>query len=394
MNRTIYSTILMLVICSVFSAPFVHADPVCGKDAPIVTNTQASEAYENEDYSWKIPVSGGIPPYTCNATGTIPSWLHINASAFSLIGKPPKGLTADSVSVSLRISDSAVPPSTIDATIIIPLRYKSTISFKPAISDALIVIYVDGQQTDKFTNSSSTMKVFPSSSKHVISVDQAIQDANNTVRYSTDITKISVSGISPDAAFEYAPEYNIKVKSNIPDLPALSGSGWYKQGSVVNSSALSSYDSTNGTQYRFAFWKLPTGEVSGNQNLNLTVTKQGEAVATYDTYYQLAFNTEHCTVNGGGWYKAGSSVRWNVVCSDSVPVAGFWGALGVEMKPDVAAGTAVMDGPRIITITWNPYYNKIIFQIVFAIVGAIICIVIGLLHQRIKILITRLTNRK
>jgi hypothetical protein len=393
MNRTIYSIILILVICSIFSAPFVHMDPVWGKDAPVVTNTHATEAYENEDYSWIIPVSGGTPPYTCNITGTIPSWLYINTSTFSFTGKPPKALAADSVSVSLRIADSASPPSTSDTTIVIPLRYKSTISLKPAVSDALIVIYVDGQQTDKFTGSNSVMKVFPSASKHVISVDQAIQDANNTVRYSTDITKISVSGTSPDAAFEYTPEYNIKVRSNIPDLPALSGSGWYKQGSAVTSSALSSYDSTNGTQYRFAFWQLPTGEVSGNQNLNLKVTKQGEAVATYDTYYQLSFNSEHCAVNGGGWYKAGSSVRWNVVCSDSVPVSGFWGALGVELKPDVAAGTVVMDGPKEITITWNPYYNKIIFQIVFAIVGAIICIVIGLLHQRIKGLITRLTNR-
>jgi hypothetical protein len=202
-----------------------------------------------------------------------------------------------------------------------------------------------------------------------------------------------VDGLSPDANFDYVSEYDIRVKSNQPDIPPLPGSGWYKEGSPLNSTAPTQIEPKTGVQYRFAHWQLPTGEIYGNPSLSWKVTKTGEAIAIYDKYYQLTVNSEHCDVEGSGWYKAESEARWTVRCSQSVPAPGFWGHLGAELRPEIDTGTVLMDAPREIDIVWKPDYSRIIIPVITGLIAAGVIAVFSLLHNRIKLLIDRIRER-
>ena len=155
-----YSLYCMLIFFAVLSLLFIQAKPVFCIDSPVVTNTQATEAYENEDYSWKAMISGGTAPFTCNFTGALPSWLVLDSSTCSVSGKLPRGLSTDSVSFGIRVADSSTPPLTANATISIPLRYKSTISLTTALSDNQTNVYIDGQLTDKISGVNKIIKVF------------------------------------------------------------------------------------------------------------------------------------------------------------------------------------------------------------------------------------------
>jgi hypothetical protein len=359
-------------------------------DGLVISTTLAPEAYENEDYSWQLPVSGGTAPYSCNVTGILPSWLVLSQATLTISGKPPRGLATDNTSFAVKIADSSNPPVVLDARINIPQRYHSNISVGAGVTDNQTTIYVDGQPADKVSAGNKVIKTFISGSKHVISVDSQIFGSGNNVKYSVVNDKVAVSGLSPDAAFDYSAEYNLKVKTNVAEMPPLSGSGWYKAGTVVETTALSQYDAKPGVQYRFSFWQLPTGEVSGNPALELKVAKQGEVVATYDIYYQLTFNTPYCSVNGGGWYKAGSSAKWNMACAETIPSPDFWGSVGVELKPSKSAGTVIMDRPQEIDITWKPDYTKLVVAVTLGAIGAIATIVITIAHEKIKGLMSRM----
>lgn len=116
-------------------------------------------------------------------------------------------------------------------------------------------------------------------------------------------------------------------------------------------------------------------------------------MATYDTYYQLTVNSEHCAVDGIGWYKAGSKAIWKIKCSESIPAPDFWGSLGVELKPQRDTGTVIMDAPRELEIIWKPDYTRIIVQVTFGVIGAVMFVIIGLLHERIKKLIARIRGQ-
>jgi hypothetical protein len=378
-------SLLLPGLLALFDSP-----AACAADAMVISPTTATEAYENEPFNWQLPVSGGTAPYSANVTGLLPSWLTLNQATLTLSGKPPKGLTTDNVSFGVRIADSSNPQVLLDTRISIPLRYHSNISVGSALSEGQANVYTDGQQADRLAGGGKLTKSFNSGTSHIIAVERQITGAGNNVRFTAINDKITVNGLSPDAAFDYAAEYNIQVKTNVEGMPALLGSGWYKAGSTVGTTALNQYEPKTGVQYRFSYWQLPTGEVSGNTILDLKVTKQGDALAVYDTYYQLSFNTQYCTVNGAGWYKAGTTVKWNIACTETIPSPDFWGSLGVELKPNKTTGTVVMDAPREIEMTWKPDYTRLIVTVTLGAIGAILTVVATIAHDKVKQWISRM----
>jgi hypothetical protein len=379
--------ILLALFLSGFSQLFNPATIYAA--ALTITVTTAPEAYETENYSWQLPIVGGAAPYSCNVTG-MPAWLTLDRATLTLTGKPPRGQATPSVSLGLRIGDSSTPEEILDTKISIPLRYHSTISVSSALNDNQASLYVDGQQTDRIAGGGKVVKSFVSGTTHAISVDRQISGSGDSVKFTAVSEKATLSGSSPDASFDYAAEYNIHVKTNMADMPALMGSGWYKTGSSVETTALAQYEPKKGVQYRFSHWQLPSGEVSGSSNLSTKVTKQGDIVANYDVYYELTFNTEYCSVNGAGWYKAGSSAKWNIACAETIPSPDFWGSLGVELKPDKSKGTVIVDAPKEIDINWKPDYTKLVVAITLGAIGALATIFITVAHDKIKQLINRI----
>ena len=155
----------------------------------------------------------------------------------------------------------------------------------------------------------------------------------------------------------YDTYYHLTFSTEPSGVTQMTGSGWYKAGYDLMTTAPAEVDSTPGTQYRFSHWLLPTGETASGRDLNLTVNAPGRVTASYDTYYQLTLKSDYGNVGGGTWYKAGSEAQWSFD-SQKVPMPGALGAIGGKMQPINYSGTEVMDGPKSITIKWNCDYTR------------------------------------
>ena len=126
----------------------------------------------------------------------------------------------------------------------------------------------------------------------------------------------------------YDTYYLLTFQTNPSGIAQMTGSGWYKVGYNLRTSAPAEVNSTTpGTQYRFSHWVLSTGETVTEDNLSLTVSAPGTVTASYDTYYLLTLNSAYGNAGGGTWYKAGSQAQWSLE-SQEVPMPGVLGSLG------------------------------------------------------------------
>jgi hypothetical protein len=393
-NGRIRFWLTCFIILSSILLPCIRSTFAIAEGPLAFVNTQPPDALENEDYAWQITVTGGQAPYSCNVTGALPPGLFFNTSQSAISGKPSPGITTSRYTLVIKATDSSNPPLSIEAPFVINVQYRANISTTSALSGETNV-YVDGQQVAKLQGGEKTSRIFTSGTKHTISVDaSASAPSQGNVRLKPVIDQIVVDGLSPDAIFDYSSEYEITVKCNQPDIPPLPGSGWYKTDSPLDSAAPAQIEPKPGIQYRFAHWLLPTGEVLGDTKLDWKVTKPGEVLANYDTYYELTVNSDHCEVDGGGWYKAGDKARWSVKCSQSVPAPGFWGHLGAELKPEQDTGTMLMDSPKEVNVVWNPDYSKIIIPVVTGVIAATVIAVLGILHERSKRVVAKIREQR
>jgi len=166
-----------------------------------------------------------------------------------------------------------------------------------------------------------------------------------------------VSELSPDAYFDYYAEYLIEFGINPSQLAQLTGSGWYKEGYALRTSALTEIEDTPGTQYQFSYWLLPTGETVRDEDLSLTISMPESITAKYDTYYQLTLISPYGEPAGGTWHKAGTEAQWAIEPHE-VPMSGILGFFGGKLQAVNYSGTEIMDSPKTITITWNPNYTR------------------------------------
>ena len=98
-------------------------------------------------------------------------------------------------------------------------------------------------------------------------------------------------------------------------------------------------------------------------------------IAYYDTYYKLTTESIYGEVGGSGWYKAGSDARWSVI-NDKVPMEGLVGFFQGKYKAVNPSGNELMDGPKTVTLFWEPDYTMpyiliplVILIVVLVIVG-------------------------
>ncbi len=169
----------------------------------------------------------------------------------------------------------------------------------------------------------------------------------------------------------YDIEYYVEFETEPSEVGGVTGTGWYSEGYDIRTSAPSQVEETADTQYRFAYWELPTGETARDEDLNLTVTMPGSVIANYDTYYRLALISPYGDTGGGTWHKAGSEAQWTLDTSE-VAMSGILGVFGGKMIADDSSGTELMDSPKIVNVRWEPDYTRPILFI------SLIALAIGL----------------
>jgi hypothetical protein len=324
--------------------------------------TSLMAAKEGESYSDKITVSGGTTPYTWSMTsGSLPIGLALQASNGYISGVPAQG-TAGSYSFIITVTDSSATPITGQQGFSIIVEkggYEAIITIGNGLKVGETKVYVSGSPMATLRGGESTKLSLDVGVSRSVSVDEIVQHpTDSSVRFKAEVDRITVSEVSPDATFPYYAEYSIELKPEPSKAGQIPGSGWYKENYTLRVSAPDEVNdpSVPNTQYRFAYWKLPTGETVSGKELSLTVNAAGTCIAYYDTYYRLTLTSPYGDAEGSDWYKAGSQAEWSMT-NPQVRLPGILGVFGGKLNAVNSSGTTLMDGPETITIDWEPDYT-------------------------------------
>ena len=337
------------------------------------TTTSLSIAEEGRSYSTTIGVSGGTSPYTWSITsGSLPTGLTLHSNNGYISGTPASD-TAGSYSFIIEVTDSS--PTTLSGTQSFSLLvekggYQATITIGSGLKAGETQVYVSASPLVKLHGGESTELDLDLGVSRSISVDSVVEHPTDSgVRFKSDTDRITVSEYSPDATFPYYTEYYIELKTEPSKVSQLSGTGWYKEDYILRVSAPDEVNDSNeaGTQYRFAYWKLPTGETVSGKELGLNVNAAGNCLAYYDTYYLLTVVSPYGDAADAQWYKAGSTAEWEMK-NPQVKIQGILGVFGGKLNAVNSSGTTHMDSPETITIDWEPDYTMPFIMIPLTIV--------------------------
>jgi hypothetical protein len=325
-------------------------------------NTDLSSGKEGEIYSNVIRVSGGTTPYTWSiSSGSLPSGLTLNAGTGYISGVPDKG-TAGSYSFMVDVTDSSATLLSGQQSFSITVEkggYDATITISTGLKAGQTKVYVSGSTIATLHGGQSTTLSLDLGAIRSVSVDPTVEDPSEVgIRYKAQENAITVNESSPNANFTYNTEYSIDFKTEPSKAGQLSGSGWYKEDYTLRTSAPDQVNDPNspGIQYRFAYWKLPTGETVSGRDLSLTVNAAGSCTAYYDTYYRLTLTSPYGEAEGSDWYKAGSEAKWSMN-NPQVKIQGILGIFGGKLNAVNSSGTTQMDSPKTVTIDWQPDYT-------------------------------------
>jgi len=320
------------------------------------------DAKENTTYATTVSVKGGTAPYTYSIVGgSLPTGLKLSATTGLISGVPAKG-TAGTTSFVIGVTDSSSPQLSGQQSFTLLIEkgaFEPLVTIGSGLKAGETKVIAGTQLVATLRGGESVRLSMELGTRTTVAVDQIVNHPNKSdVRYRAEVDKMTVSETSPSIEFPYYAEYKIDFEADPSDVTQLSGSGWYKEGYTLRSTAPEQVTTSDkpGTQYRFSQWVLPTGETQSGRDLKLTVEAPGTCVARYDTYYQLTLISPYGDPQESAWYKAGSQVEWQTDTRE-VKIPGILGVFGGKMKPLKSSDTVLMDGPKTVEVKWAPDYT-------------------------------------
>ena len=347
---------------------------------PLIFSTYSlPDARENAAYLATMNVSGGAAPYNWSiVNGSLPSGLTLDTTTGAISGIPARGTTGTS-SFTISLTDGSATPLATQRSFAINVEkgsYQSTITIGSGLKTAETSVFINGIQVTSLQGGQSITRSFDLDTNQTISVEPLIQNPDEQgTRFKVENETLTVTESSPDAQFNYYPEYYVEIKSQPSDAGQISGSGWYREGTLLQAYAPGTLQpgADTGTQYRFSSWSLPAGGQVAGENLNQSVNGAGVYTANYDTYYILTFTSPLGEQKESAWYKSGARADWDLSVVQ-VPMSGILGFFKGNFNAVNGHGSVVMDKPQNITITWEADYTMPIILISAALLLAIICI--------------------
>lgn len=324
---------------------------------PITFNTSSlPTATIGQPYSASISATGGTGTINYALTsGNLPSGLMFNAGIIS--GTPAQG-TAGYYNFTITATAGSSTAQQSFSLLVEKGYYDAFVSISPGLAEGQTRVYVDNvlKGTLRGGDSIKLTRLDPDVITNV-SVDATVTSPGRTdIRYKAETSSASIRAGINQVTFNYNPEYYIDVKTDPSGIATVSGTGWYREGVPISLTAPDQIDKDADSQYRFSFWLTPNNDKIKSTTLNITVTQPGRYLATYDLYYRFTIVSEYGNIKGGGWQKAGSTGSWSLI-SNEVPMPGILGFFGGKYRAQLPSGSEVIDGPKTITVKWDPDYT-------------------------------------
>ena len=320
------------------------------------STTSISTAAVGQAYSANIVATGGIGTITYALTnGALPSGLSFNNGQIS--GTPARG-TAGSYSFTVTATAGTTTAQQNLYLTVDKGSYDVTVSISSGLAEGQTRVYVDNvpRATLRGGESYKVTKLDPELSS-TVSVDNIVTPSGRTdIQYKAESSSATVSAGINQLQFTYYPEYDIVIRSDPSGITSVTGSGWYREGRPLNISAPQEVSRDAESQYKFAYWLIPTGEKMSSPTLNTMVSSSGKYIATYDLYYRLTVDSKYGNTAGGGWQKVGTIAKWSVA-PEEVAMPGIAGFFGGKFKALLTSGSELIEGPRTVSVQWDPDYS-------------------------------------
>ena len=324
--------------------------------ALIFSTSSIPGATVGQSYSASVSATGGSGSVTYAITGGgLPSGLTFHSG--QITGAPARG-TAGNYSFTITATAGTATAQQSFSLSVDKGSYDVTVSISTGLAEGQTRIYVDNvpKITLRGGESAKLTKLDPEASV-TVSVDNIVTNPGRSdIRYKAESNSASASEGVSQIRFNYYPEYEVDLKSEPSGIATISGSGWQREGKPLNMSAPQEIARDAESQYRFAYWLTPSGEKINSPTLNTTITSSGKYIATYDLYYRLNIESQFGSAQGGGWQKADSLSKWSVTPSE-VAMPGILGFFGGKYRALLTAGTAMVEGPKTVTVQWDPDYS-------------------------------------
>lgn len=248
-----------------------------------------------------------------------------------------------------------------------PTTYKFKVNIGPGLTSGKTEVFVDGTKKADLGGGESKEFTAAIGTSPVVSVQSPVtgQQGNRFTVKGDSEKKVSEGDTS--AYFDFSPAVYIEFVTNPQGITALSGTNWYNMGDRVQSSAPATVDAgQSGTRYQFSYWTLPNGQKSQMKSLSITASEPATITASYETQYKLTVSSAYGD-DWSDWYAAGSQASWQAK-TPQVPMSGIMGTLGGKMKAVKSGGGITMDGPKNITVQYQPSYPWLALLLIAAVV--------------------------
>jgi len=324
--------------------------------ALVFSTTSISSAAVGQAYSASIVATGGVGTITYALTsGSLPSGLSFNNGQIS--GAPARG-TAGGYSFTVTATAGTTTAQQSFSLTVEKGSYDLTVSISSGLEEGQTRVYVDNvpRATLRGGESYKVTGLDPDASS-TVSVDNIVEPTGRTdIRYKAESSSSTVSAGINQVQFTYYPEYDIEIKSDPSGITSVTGAGWYREGRPLNISAPQEVSRDAESQYKFAHWLTPAGEKISSSTLNTMVTSSGKYLATYDLYYRLTVDSKYGNATGEGWQRAGAIAKWSVA-PEEVAMTGIAGFFGGKYKALLTSGSVLVEGPKTVSVQWDPDYS-------------------------------------
>ena len=208
--------------------------------------------------------------------------------------------------------------------------------------------------------------------------------------WSGDFAGTSPSGtVTLDSAKTVVANYQLQNYLGVSAAPqgivSVTGAGWYPaDASVAIASVPPTVSAVEGTQYVFQGWTIDAVPASGN-TISVTMDKPHSVVAQYKTQYLLTISSEYGTIQGAGWYDAGSTATLFVTprVDTSYGVSQVFDRWTGALESTQPTGTITMNSPSTVVAVWRTD-STVLYATIGVAVGAVFVLGIGLVALAIS----------
>lgn len=259
-----------------------------------------------------------------------------------------------------------------------PDTYDVSISLSGVPSDVSVNINVDGTPQGSMTGSEIKKLSFKIDTQHSITLDQYVTGQTGYRYYCAQNTWNVASAGS--RTFEYEAQVQLTVSTDPTGVTQVSGDGWYRLGSSVQTSqAPTDLTGPAGTKYVFKGWNIDGVLQSGNP-VSVTMDKPHNAVAVYETQYQLIVDSQYGDPQGAGFYAAGSTATFSVTSPTGLLIQQVFTGWDGDFTGTDPTGTVTMDAPHKVHANWTTSYLQL--GILGAIAAAVVVILLLFKRRR------------